>query len=78
MNIAIFGSGNMASGLAVLFTKAGHKITLASRDSVKAQTVAAKLGTGIGVSSLADAAGAADAVVLAVPYEAAADVLAGC
>lgn len=75
MNIAIFGSGNMASGLAVLFTKAGHKITLASRDSVKAQTVAAILGNGIGVSSLADAAGAADAVVLAVPYEAAADVL---
>jgi 8-hydroxy-5-deazaflavin:NADPH oxidoreductase len=68
MNIAIFGTGNMASGLVTLFTKAGHNFTLASTDSVKAQTVAAKLGTGIGVSSLADAAGAADAVVLAVPY----------
>jgi NADPH-dependent F420 reductase len=75
MNIAIFGTGNMASGLAALFTKAGHNITLASRDSVKAQTVADKLGTGIGVSSLADAAGAADAIVLAVPYEAAANVV---
>lgn len=75
MNIAIFGTGNMASGLAALFNKAGHNITLASREPVKAQTVAAKLGTGIGVSSLADAAGAADAVVLAVPYEAAANVV---
>lgn len=75
MNIAIFGTGNMASGLAVLFAKAGHDITLASRDSAKAQTVAAKLGSGIRVSSLADAAGAADAVVLAVPYEAAANVV---
>lgn len=75
MNIAIFGTGNMASGLAALFDKAGHNITLASREPVKAQTVAAKLGTGIGVSSLADAAGAADAVVLAVPYEAAANVV---
>lgn len=38
MNIAIFGTGNMASGLATLFAKAGHTITIASRDQDKART----------------------------------------
>ena len=30
MNISIFGTGNMASGLAVLFAKAGHTVTVSS------------------------------------------------
>ncbi|WP_414693077.1 NADPH-dependent F420 reductase [Pelagibacterium sp.] len=76
MNIAIFGTGNMASGLATLFAKAGHTITIASRDQDKARTVAAELGNNIASGSFADAAAAAEAVVLAVPYDAAADVIA--
>ena len=76
MNISIFGTGNMASGLAVLFAKAGHRVTVASRDETKARTVAAELGNGIDAASFADAAGTAEAVVLAVPYDAAADVIA--
>ncbi len=75
MNISIFGTGNMASGLAVLFANAGHSVTLASRDEAKARSVAAGLGNGIAGASFADAAAIADAVVLAVPYEAAADVI---
>jgi len=75
MNISIFGTGNMASGLAVLFAKAGHHVTVASRDETKARSVAAELGNGIGSGSFNDAAGAAEAIVLAVPYEAAADVI---
>ncbi|WP_116655004.1 NADPH-dependent F420 reductase [Pelagibacterium sediminicola] len=75
MNISIFGTGNMASGLAVLFAKAGHAVTVSSRDEAKAQAVAAELGNGISAASFIDAAGAAEAVVLAVPYEAAAEVI---
>ena len=76
MNISIFGTGNMASGLAVLFAKAGHSVTIASRDETKARTVAAELGNTIAAGSFADAAAASETVVLAVPYEAAADVIA--
>jgi NADPH-dependent F420 reductase len=75
MNISIFGTGNMARGLAVLFARAGHRIVLSSRDEAKARNVATELGNGIQAVSFAGAAGAADAVVLAVPYEAAADVI---
>ena len=76
MNISIFGTGNMASGLAVLFARAGHSVTVASRDETKARTVAAELGNGVRGASFADAAASAEAVVLAVPYDAAADVIA--
>src|SRR5690606_24677648 len=76
MNIAIFGTGNMASGLATLFAKAGHTVIIASRDQDKARTVADELGNNIASGSFADAAAASEAVVLAVPYEAAADVIA--
>lgn len=75
MNISIFGTGNMASGLATLFAKAGHSVTLASRDAAKARSVAADLGNAIAGTSFADAAAAAQTVVLAVPYEAAAQVI---
>lgn len=75
MNISIFGTGNMASGLASLFASAGHKVTLGSRDPVKAQTVASGLGSGIAGGSFADAAKDAEIVVLAVPYEAAAEII---
>lgn len=75
MKISVFGTGNMASGLAVLFAKAGHTVTVSSRDEAKAKAVAAELGNDISASSFADAANAAEAVVLAVPYEAAADVI---
>lgn len=75
MNISIFGTGNMAGGLTTLFAKAGHRVTVASRDEAKARSVAAALGGGITAGSFADAAATADAIVLAVPYEAAADVV---
>lgn len=75
MNLSIFGTGNMASGLARLFAKAGHRVTLASRDPAKAQAVAAELGDDIQAGSFADAAATAEAIVLAVPYDAAADVI---
>lgn len=74
MKVSILGTGNMARGLAVLFAKAGHVVTVASRDPTKAQSVAAELGNAVKGSGLADAA-TADAVVLAVPYDAAREVI---
>ena len=57
MNISILGTGNMATGLAVLFAKAGHTVTLGSRDAEKAKAVANTVGNGIVGADLADAAG---------------------
>lgn len=76
MNISILGTGNMASGLAVLFAKSGQTVTLAARDLTKAQGVAAELGHGITADTFVQAAASAEIVVLAVPYDAAADVIA--
>ena len=75
MNISILGTGNMATGLAVLFAKASHTVTLGSRDAEKAKTVANTVGNGIAGAELADAAGKADLLVLAVPFDAAAEVI---
>jgi NADPH-dependent F420 reductase len=75
MNISILGTGNMATGLAMLFAKAGHTVTLGSRDADKAKAVASKIGTGSAGAALADAAGTADLVVLAVPFDAVAEVI---
>jgi NADPH-dependent F420 reductase len=76
MNIAIFGTGSMATGLANLFAKAGHKVSLSSRDAAKAAASAAELGNGVAAASYGDAAAAAQTIVLAVPYDAAPGVLA--
>jgi len=76
MNITIFGTGNMASGLAVLFAKTGqYQITLASRDVSKAQSVATELGNDIQAGPIDSAASNADVVVFAVPFSAAEDVV---
>ena len=75
MNISILGTGNMATGLAMLFAKAGHTVTLGSRDAEKAKAVAGKIGNGIIGATLVEAASKADLVVLAVPFDAAAEVI---
>lgn len=75
MNISIIGAGNMAAGLAALFTKAGHRVNVAARDVEKAQAVARDLGSGVTAGDIASAPRSADIVVLAVPYGAAADAI---
>ena len=75
MKISILGTGNMARGLAVRFAAAGHGVTLAARDPAKARAIAADLGQAIRAGTLADAADAAEIVVLAVPFAAAAEVI---
>lgn len=74
MNISIIGTGNMAKGLAAVFSSAGHQVALSNRAFEKAQAVARELGDGVNPVALPDAAQTADIVVLAVPYEAVSDV----
>ena len=75
MNISILGTGNMASSLAVLFANGGHQVTLASRDPSKARAVATELGNDIRAGAFAGAADAAEIVILAVPFDAAGEVI---
>jgi len=75
MDISIVGTGNMASGLARLLALAGNDVRLAGRTLEKARSAVAAIGSGVEASDIADAA-RADIVVLAVPYSAAAEVVA--
>lgn len=73
MKIAIIGTGNVGSALGGSFVRAGHDVTFAAQDTARTQDVAAGLGARTSASP-ASATAAADVVVLAVPYSAAADV----
>ena len=67
MKIAIIGTGNVGAALGGSFVRAGHEVTFAARDAARTSQVADKVGANVAVSP-ADAAAAADVVVLAVPY----------
>ena len=75
MNIAIIGAGNMAKGLAARFAKAGHSVTLASRDEEKVKVAAREVGNGVSSAPVASAAESAGIIILAVPYDAAGDIV---
>jgi NADPH-dependent F420 reductase len=81
MNIAIIGgTGALGSGLALRWARAGHNVTIGSRDADRATEIAAKLSEKAGVSikglANADAAAAGDLVAMAVPYASHAPTLA--
>lgn len=76
MSIAILGTGNMAKGLAGVFDAAGYDVVIGSRDPLRAAETARAIGPRVAGTGLAEAAAAADTVVLAVPFDGAADVLA--
>jgi NADPH-dependent F420 reductase len=76
MTITIIGTGNMAKGLAGVFSKAGYSVTFGSRDAAKANEAARELGGNVSGADIASAAGNADVVVLAVPFDAAGDAIA--
>lgn len=76
MNIAVLGTGNMATGLAGLLGRAGYIVHIGARDASKGRSLAASLAGNIDVSDLRTAATKADVIVLALPYDAAAAVLA--
>ena len=71
MTIAILGTGNMAKGLAGVFSNAGYDVVLGSREPASVDA-----GAKVTVAGIAEAAQQADTIVLAVPFEAARDVIA--
>jgi NADPH-dependent F420 reductase len=76
MSIAIIGTGNMAKGLGGLFSSAGYQVVIGARNTSKGLELAASLGGKIETFDIKGAAAKADVVVLAIPYDAAAAVLA--
>lgn len=70
----IGGTGPQGKGLAYRFARGGHDIVLGSRDEKRAAAAAAELNERVGSTTVrgarnADAAQAAELVLLAVPYD---------
>jgi NADPH-dependent F420 reductase len=71
MRIAIIGgTGKEGSGLGLRWARAGHEVTLGSRDGERARERARALGGGLLGAENLRAAEAAEVVVLTVPYAA--------
>jgi 8-hydroxy-5-deazaflavin:NADPH oxidoreductase len=64
----IGGTGDLGSGLAQRWAKAGYPVVIGSRDAAKAESAAKEMGGGISGSDNAGAAKAGDVVVLSVPF----------
>lgn len=68
MNITIIGAGKMGTAFVKQLVRAGHRVSIASRDSAKAEQVAA-VHSGAKSVSITGAADGADAIVLATDYD---------
>jgi NADPH-dependent F420 reductase len=75
MTLAIIGTGNMAKGLATVFSNAGNAVVFGSRDPAEAASVAGGFSGTVSAASIPDAVAKADIIFLAVPYSAAAEVV---
>ena len=71
MQIAIIGAGNVGGSLARGWSRAGHHIVLGVRDAADPKVAALSRATGADVKVPAEAAVAAEVVVLALPWAAA-------
>ncbi len=74
MNITILGAGNMGSAFVKKLHKAGHTITVTSKDMVKAQAVAAAYAN-VSAVKASESARNADLIILATGYADAAAAL---
>ena len=70
MNIAIIGAGNVGQALGQASTRAGHSVTLSDTEPEHADEAAAKVGARSAGADSRDAVSDADAVILAVPFDA--------
>jgi predicted dinucleotide-binding enzyme len=70
MKVAIIGAGNVGKALGGSLARAGHEVTLAANHAEHAVDAAREIGA-TPAESTAAAAGDADVVILAVPYQAA-------
>ena len=76
MRIGILGSGLMGGKLGTIFARAGHEVVFSyARSRDKLETLAADAGHGASAGTPAEAAGGAEAVLLAVHWSRLDDVL---
>ena len=76
MKIAIIGAGNVGGALGKGWARVGHTITYGVPDPSETRHQAtAEAAGGAGVASVSQAVQGADAIVLAVPFDAVSDVL---
>jgi len=73
MNIGIIGSGNVGGALAQSATRAGHRVTISSRDATEGQQLARSIG-GTFVPSNREVVETSDVTFLAVPSAVVADL----
>lgn len=73
MKVLVIGAGNMGSGFVKQLSAAGHQVSVTARDAAKAQAVAQQYGAK--AVAAAGASQGVDAIVVATPYEQAADAL---
>ena len=78
MKIGILGAGRIGGNLAIQWADQGHEIMLGVRDvtTEKVLSLINSIGTNVSPGSIAEAAHFGEVIVLAVPWGAAADVLA--
>ena len=78
MNIAIIGTGNIGSGLALTFGKTSHGVVVAGQSIEDARALADKLSSESGVrvqaADVSTAVASSDVVMLAVPFDAVATI----
>ena len=74
MKVTVIGAGNMGSAFVKQLTRAGHEVSVTSRDGAKAAAIASA-NPGAKAVPVRGAAAQADAVVLAVGYADAAGAL---
>ncbi|MEV5574222.1 NAD(P)-binding domain-containing protein [Spirillospora sp. NPDC052269] len=75
MRIGIIGTGHMAKALGAVWVRAGHEVVIAGRSPEKARALADELGARS--VPVEEVAAERDAVLLAVPWDAAEHLVAG-
>jgi len=68
MKIGIIGAGNMASGLAKIWSKRGYDIYISARDPQKAKETASAIGGGVQGGTVSDAANFGEMILVATPW----------
>lgn len=74
MKVTVIGSGNMAAGFVRQLSAAGHQVQVTGRNAAKAEELAG-LYRGVEAVRPQGAAAVADAIIVATPFEAAAEAL---